>query len=358
MNPGSDVVCVVLAGGHGTRFWPKSRSQHPKQFLSISSSGESLIQATVRRIESLIPDGRLWVVTGEAHKNLVREHVPSAQVLCEPIGRNTAASIGLAALEARALGTDPTMLVLPADHAVREESALCRTLERAMDVARRFDSLVTIGITPEYPHTGYGYIKKGPALAAERTAEVDRFVEKPDLVRAQEYVASGEYFWNSGMFVWRTSVIWAAFERFLPELVTGLLKIDDARGTARFQSVLEEVFPTLPAISIDYGVLEKASNRAVVQAEPLGWSDVGAWDAWAAHFPSDESGNVVVGPALAIESKNCVAYAGQRCVALLGVNDLVVIDTADALLVCPRDRVQDVRKIVDALKAGGKTELL
>lgn len=358
MNPAKLPVCIVImAGGQGARFWPMSRMKSPKQFLSINANGESLIQATSRRVEALTPQAQQMIVTNILHEPLIRQHVPNAQVISEPIGRNTAASIGLGAIHIMKKHGDGVMIVLPADHAVKNEDVLRSTLQDAVSVAANESLLVTIGIPPASPHTGYGYIKRGAECAA-RAYHVNRFFEKPSFERAEKYLESGDYYWNSGMFVWRASVILRAIEEFLPELHAGLERIRAVIGTPAEPGVVKEVFESLESISIDFGILEHARNCAVVEAGEFGWNDVGAWDAWAAHFDRDADGNLLRGDVLAIDSKNCVVHSEQKLIAVVGVDDLVIIDSGDALLVCPRSQVQEVRKVVEALKRAGRMEFV
>lgn len=354
----NNVQIAILAGGQGARFWPLSRMSRPKQFLSISKSGESLIQATARRTRPVSADSEPFVVTNVQHVPLLNEHVPDAKVIVEPVGRNTAPAIGLAAVYIRkVVGGDPVNICLPADHAVKDEAVLCETLTKAVECALASDSLVTIGIEPTFANTAYGYIHRGEEIAAG-SYKVGRFYEKPNQARADKYFASGEYYWNSGMFVWRSSVILAAIEQFLPDLHAGLLEIEAAIGTASEAEVIARVFEGLESVSIDFGVLEHAKNCVVVPGADFGWNDVGSWDAWAEHFQTDDQGNLVKGNAQLIEATNCVVYANEKHIAILGADDLVVIDSGDALLICPRAKVQDVKKIVVELKDEGRTDLV
>lgn len=357
-----DVRAIILAGGQGARFWPVSRQRRPKQFLCMGSANESLIQATARRANALVGKDNISVVTNSILAEIVLEHVPNAHVIVEPFGRNTSASIGLAAIQLRRQSENAVMLVLPADHAVSDERQLLETWREAADLAAKGDHLVTIGIQPTRPDTAYGYIRRGDTISGNAYV-VRRFFEKPNLERAMQYLESGDYFWNSGMFVWRVDAILRSIQQFMPLLHEGLLKIDKAIGTALEQPVLSEVFEKLDSISIDFGILELAQNCAVVLARPFGWNDVGSWDAWAEHFQIDPRGNLLHGDALAIESCNCIVHSPgegsqKRLTALLGVENLVVIDAGDSVLICPRDRVQDVKRIVDVLKQRGRTDLI
>jgi mannose-1-phosphate guanylyltransferase len=351
------VSVVVLAGGQGTRFWPISRMARPKQFLSISASGESLIQATARRVQTLIGEGKPLIVTNRLHREMILEHVPNADLICEPMGRNTAASIGLAALKLAEKDPDTIMVVLPADHFVSDEEGLVTALQDAVTLATTNDYLVTLGIPPANANTAYGYIKRGKVLSAGRYL-VQRFFEKPSFERATKYVEEGDFYWNSGMFVWRARTLLAALKEQMPELYSALLTVTYALGKPNEAEVMEPIFRRLESVSIDFGVLEHARNCAVVEAGEIGWNDVGSWDAWADRFKTDSDGNLLHGDALAIESKGCVVYSKNRSIAVLGCEDLIIIDSKDAMLVCPRARVQDVRKVVEELKARGRTDLI
>lgn len=347
---------VILAGGQGARFWPVSRMRRPKQFLSIAQSGETLIQATAQRAKRLAGAAGVLVVTNQLHEPLIHEELPWVRTIAEPVARNTAASIGLAAAILLKEGHDEPMVVLPADHAVADTEALLRTWETAVRLAAAEPVLVTIGVTPTFPHTGYGYIERGAALGTGFA--VKRFYEKPNLSRAKRYFDSGNFLWNSGMFVWRPSVLMAAIEEFMPELGVALKRIGEAWSGVTQSQVMTEAFEKLESVSIDFGILEHARNCAVVPAEPFGWNDVGSWDQWADHFTKDENGNLLHGDAMAFDAKNCVVYSKHKFVAVLGTEDLIVIDEGDALLVCPRERVQDVRVIVEALKKAGRANLV
>jgi mannose-1-phosphate guanylyltransferase len=249
------------------------------------------------------------------------------------------------------------MVILPADHAVSCEESLRETLSEAVQVAEKERAIVTIGIQPSSAHTGYGYIKRGRSLKGN-AYRIDRFFEKPNLERARNYLESGRYFWNSGMFVCHAEAMYAALQEHMPQLGAGLARIEQAWGAPNQESTIQEVFEGLESISLDFGVLEHVRNAVVVAAKPFGWNDVGSWDAWAEHFDKDAQGNLFRGNALAIGSRNCVVHGDSRLIAVVGAEDLVVIDSGDALLVCPRERLQDVRLVVQELKKQGRTDLI
>lgn len=357
----SKTLVVVLAGGQGSRFWPLSRSAKPKQFLSIDESGESLIQSTVRRIEPLVGKSNVRVVAHAGLHALIREHVPNATILSEPSARNTAACIGLAAVHAQVESgaADPVLVFLPADHAVRDEEKLRSALAEAIENARQGDVLVTIGIPPTEPHTGYGYIKRGAAVSG-KAFQVERFFEKPSAERAQKYLEQGGFSWNSGMFAWRADVILKAFQSYLPQMYDGLMKIKAIleRNAGDVDLQVAEVFSSFESISIDFGILEHARNCVVIEADEFGWNDVGSWDQWAENFATDSDGNLIRGDAVVIDSTDCVIRSDKRLIAAVGLKDVVIIDTGDALLVVARDSVQEVRKVVDELKRRDRKDLM
>lgn len=350
-----DAVVVILAGGSGTRFWPVSRSNCPKQFLSIPGHTESLITATARRASELVGRDNILVVCNAVHEPLVREHVPYADLITEPCARNTAAPIGVAAIKVAKHKPNAVMVVLSADAAIENEEALFASLGRAIEAARESEVLVTIGVPPTCPHTGYGYIKKGTEQR-QKVYKVARFFEKPSLERAVGYLEAGDFLWNTGMFAWKPEVLLSAIKTLLPELAQGLEDVRKANGD--FQQVVSKVFPSFEAISIDFGVLEHARNIVVAEAEPFGWNDVGSWDSWAQYSAADSRGNRTIGDAVAVDSQNCIVRSSGRFIAALGCTDLVIVDSGDALLVCPRERAQEVKKIVDELKVRGRKELL
>ena len=353
---------VIMAGGVGTRFWPASRARRPKQLLRIAGP-VSMLRSTYARLLPLVPPERILVVTRAEQETGVRAELPElppANVLVEPTGRNTSACIGLAAavLQARGAGQD-TMLVLPADHAIAHEDAFRDALAAADRLLQERDVLLTLGVAPRRPETGYGYLQVGDSVAhvgAQEFHRVRRFVEKPNLATAQVLCADGAHLWNSGMFLWRVERIASELERHLPQLVPGLARVRAAVGTAAWQGELEQAYAGFPSISIDYAVMEKAAD-VWVTAIDVGWNDVGSWASLAEVRTQDEAGNVLPADALAVDSRRNLVEGGGRPVVLVGVEDLIVVDADDALLVCHRDRAQDVGQIPEQLRRRGQGSL-
>ena len=344
---------VVMAGGSGTRFWPLSRKARPKQFLALATD-RPLIVETVARLKGLATPGRTYVVCGPVHARAVRRmlpRLPAANVLVEPIARNTAPAIGLATLHVQARDPEGVLAVLPSDHHVADVAGFRAVLARAAGVARS-GALVTLGIKPTRPETGYGYVRVGEPLDGG-AARVRAFVEKPDAATAAGYLGSGEYLWNGGIFVFTARAMRAAIDRHMPELAAVLERIAPTVGTSRYAAALRRHFPSAPPVSIDYGVMEKAKDIAVVPGD-FGWSDVGSFAALPEVRPADADGNVVLGKgAVLVDSAGCVVVGSGRPLGLVGLRDLVVVDAGDAVLVVPRDRSQDVRSVVQSLRARG-----
>ena len=353
----SNIRPVILAGGQGTRFWPISRASKPKQFLSISKSGESLIQATVKRLEPLAPRQEILIVTNEKHADLVNQHVPGCAVICEPVAKNTAASIGLAAIHLIKTHPNSVMAVFPADHYVANPDLLTQKIALAAQIAAKQNVLITVGITPTSPNTAYGYVNRGEEVSPGVYA-VNRFYEKPSLERAKKYLEDREFYWNAGIFVWRPEVFLEGLKGYMTDLYSGLMEISSHIGTKQEVEVVSRVFSSLDSVSVDFGLLEHSRNCVVVESGDIGWNDVGSWDAWANHFTPDEHKNLLHGETVVIDSNSCVVYSADRLIALLGCEDLVVIDSKDALLVCPRSRVQDVKEVVTELTMAGKSKLV
>ena len=345
---------VIMAGGSGTRFWPLSRRGEPKQFLRLTGP-RSLIEETYDRCRSWIPADRCWVVTNRQLVDKTQEHlpeVPSRHVLGEPCGRNTAACIGLAAICLIERDPDAVMLVLPADHVIRPAETFREVCGAAQEiVAADPERLVLMGVPPTSPATGFGYIERGVPIGSVRGGfEVRGFREKPDRERAQEYLRRGTFFWNCGIFVWRADRILQALRMFEPELA-GLL--DQLRGHVSrptWDAALDDLFPRMPSISIDYAVLERAQGIAVVEA-PFAWDDVGSWGAWERLNASDAEGNTVIGPHVGLETERCLIQTTERhLIGTIGIKDCIIVHTPDATLVADRGDENAVRELVALLE--------
>jgi mannose-1-phosphate guanylyltransferase/mannose-6-phosphate isomerase len=372
----SEVHAVILAGGSGSRLWPLSRQHLPKQFLVLDGDG-SLLQTTINRLSPTIGAKNVLIVTQESHAKGEAYHALLAyRTLFEPIGRNTAPAIALAAAYLMQDGADPVMVVLPSDHVIKDETGFRALLDIAIQEAQA-GKLVTFGIQPTRPDTGFGYIKTKVLSAecrvpSEKAAsgtsphsalgtqncvlEVERFTEKPDHATAARFLQEGNYFWNSGMFVWRASVILAEMQRYLPAVYQIVQTIvAESRAGTSFQQAVEKHFAAMPSISIDYGVLEKSDRVSLIPCD-IGWNDVGSWQAVLEISPKDENGNALQGNVIAVDCKNTLVRAEKRLVATIGLEDVCVIETADAVLISKSDQTQDVRKVVDALQQRGSTE--
>ncbi|PYU34785.1 MAG: mannose-1-phosphate guanylyltransferase [Acidobacteria bacterium] len=351
---------VILAGGRGTRFWPRSRARTPKQLLSIVGK-QTMLQQTAERLAPLFTASRTWVVTSDQQAPAVRRQLPHlrrGQILTEPEGRNTAAAIGLAAAHLMRQSGDALMAVLPADHYIAQAARYLRLVRAALQVAARGENLVVLGIPPKRPETGYGYIER--AEAASRP-------------RARRYVASGRYYWNAGMFFWRVSTFLRNLEKFLPATYRLLMKLGDDIGTPRYARTLRRIYPQLENISVDYAILERAAQRTASRAgtarsktasgvfvlpAEVGWSDIGSWAAVYQLMASKPGENISAGRFAALDAQGNFFWSPEKFVAAIGVRDLVVVETPDALLLCPRGRAQDVGKIVQWLEARRQNGLL
>ncbi len=348
------VYAVILAGGSGSRLWPLSRQHLPKQFLALDGAS-SLLQTTINRLSPVIDTGNVMIVTQESHAKGEAYHaLLPYQALYEPVGRNTAPAIALAAAYLAAKEDDPVMVVLPADHIIKDEVKFREHLEIAIKAAEN-GKLMTFGIQPTRPDTGFGYIK-ARASADPEIFEVERFTEKPDDATAERFLKEGGYYWNSGMFVWRASTILSEVKKHLPAvdtIIQAILAESKAGGT--FQQAVEKHFAGMPSISIDYGVLEKSDRVSLIPCD-IGWNDVGSWQAVHEISDKDENGNALQGNVIALGCRNSLVRAEKRLVAAIGVEDLCVIETADAVLISKSDQSQRVREVVDALHDKGATE--
>jgi mannose-1-phosphate guanylyltransferase/mannose-6-phosphate isomerase len=363
-NIRQNLYAVIMAGGSGTRFWPLSREKMPKQLLKIGGE-DTLIRETVSRVSPLIRFEDIYIVTNQSLADTISHQLSSkferpwdGNFILEPEAKNTAPAIGLAALHLERIDPESIMVVLAADHSIRRTDEFLGLLHKAAEAARQ-DYLVTFGIKPNRPETGYGYIKAGERLQGSwlsadsleeaNVSRVEAFVEKPDLNTAKEYLQAGRYYWNSGIFVWKTKTLLHELEKHQPSLYHGLQEIRKVIGSSKESDIIREVFKKLEPVSIDYAVMEKTDRAAVIPAD-IGWSDVGSWTALDEVSERDAAGNIISGNVIDIGSRDSIIYAEKRLVATIGLNNAVVVDTPDATLVCSKDRAQDVKKVVDELK--------
>jgi mannose-1-phosphate guanylyltransferase len=359
------VFALIMAGGVGARFWPRSREKCPKQLLPIAGEG-TLIQNTVARLDGIVEKKDIFIVTNKIQKSPIIKQLPTIppnNILVEPIGRNTAPCIGLASLFMRRIDPDAVMLVLPADHIIKDVGEFHRIISIGIQVASEMKGLVTIGIKPDRPETGYGYIQvledtqeKNP-YSSQGVLRVKTFAEKPNLPTAERFLESGDFVWNSGMFIWRIDTILKEIKEHLPDLHQEPLNIDAVLGTEKYMPTLERVYGILRGISIDYGVMEKAQKVYVLKGD-FGWSDVGSWDEVYRIAEKDEQGNVVLGNVILKDVNNSIVQSTEKVVGVLGVDDLIVINTDDAILICKRGKSQEVKEIVDYLKRKRMNEFL
>ncbi len=353
---------IIMAGGSGTRFWPESRKQKPKQLLRIISD-KTMVRETAERILPEIPFDRIMIVTSEDYSDQIKKEIPElseTMIVAEPRGRNTAPCIALAAYKIFKQDPKAVMAVLPADHLIGDEQAFLQALRTAHQVASNKDYLITFGIVPGYPETGYGYIELGreiPEIGSAGLFQVQSFVEKPDLITAKRYLDAGNYLWNSGMFVWKASTIIRSFEQHLPSVSRSMESIIPMLNTVHEPPAIRQVYETIDSISIDYGIMEKADNTVVIRAD-IAWNDVGSWSSLADVWGTDDENNACRGKVLCVQSKECVALSPHKVAVLLGVEDLVIVDTPDAILVCGKDSCQDIKQLQELLVRHGYEHLL
>ncbi len=347
---------VIMAGGIGSRFWPQSRKARPKQFIDVFGDG-TLIQNTVARLQGLVPPERCFVVTHERYVEQVSQQLPAVppeNILAEPISRNTAPCIAYAAVKLAARDPEATMIVLPADHVIHNVRQFHEVLRVAIEKAQAPGALVTIGIAPTHPETGYGYIQfdgpADPAFDAPRAFPVRTFAEKPDVATAERFLDSGDFLWNSGMFIWRADTVMDQMQRHLPEAYDAFAPVGSVVDSADEPEAVAAAYRRSPHISIDYGVMERADQVFVVPGA-FGWSDVGDWRAVYDLDAKDRHGNAVRGNAILHDASRCLVHADGRLVVLVGVHDLVVVETNDAVLICNRESTQQVKNVVDYLHA-------
>lgn len=356
-------TALIMAGGRGERFWPQSRKNLPKQFLELTNDGKTMIQLTVERVLPLVEMEDIYISTNNDYRELVKQqlpNIPEQNILCEPIGKNTAPCIGLAAVHIGKKYEDATMIVLPSDHLIKYNSMFVSTLKDACEVASHGENLVTLGITPDYPETGYGYIKFNSDTMDQnvgRAFSVDRFVEKPNLQTAKEYIEAEQYLWNSGMFIWKVSSILSNFAKLLPDMHKGLIEIQNAIGTKEEDVVLEKIFTNFKSESIDYGIMEKANDIYIIPGT-FGWDDVGSWLAVERINKTNEFGNVAKGNVITVNTKNSILYGKDRLIAAVGLKDIIIVDTDDAILICDKSSAGDIKKVLENLKICNRNEYI
>lgn len=357
------IYAVIMAGGIGERFWPRSRKKLPKQLLSLTDDGRTMIQKTFDRIADIVKEENVYVVTNSDCAPMIREQldaIPEKNILVEPFGKNTAPCIGLAAVHIAKKDPEGVMMILPSDHLIKNDTLFLDTLKSAVKMAEIGDNLVTMGITPSYAETGYGYInfeEKVNEIQGGSVYKVKKFVEKPDRTKAESYLKSGKYLWNSGMFVWKTSTILKNMEQYMPELYKGLMKIADSINTDREDEVLNEEYNKFKSISIDYGIMEHAKHIYTIPGN-FGWDDVGSWTALERINLSDEEGNIIRGNIVSVDTKKCIIQGNDKLIATIGVENLVVVDTDDATLICTKEKCQEIKTLLKEMRELNKESYL
>jgi len=352
---------VIMAGGSGTRLWPLSRRHYPKQALKLIGD-KTMFQYAVERISSIFPPERIFVVTVSEHASVLQEQVPeipTKNFILEPEGRGTSSAIGLAAIHLMGYDPDAYMTILTADHFILETERFCQVLLAAEIIACK-GNLVTLGIQPSSPSTGFGYIQLGTNIGEVNEYpyfSVERFIEKPDLATAQQMVESGKYSWNSGMFIWQASNILQEFERQMPDLYSQLMQVKAVLESPEYKLVIERIWPGIVKNTIDYAIMEGAKRVVVIPVE-IGWTDIGSWGSLFNLLPTDTENNTFIGPHISIDTTNTHAFGGKRLVATMGVQDLVIIDTDDVVMICSREREQDVKALVELLKKSEKSQYI
>lgn len=346
--------CLIMAGGSGTRFWPRSRVKKPKQYLSLFGD-QSLIQESVQRFANFIPEDSIYVVSAKSQQAVLESqtsNLPSENLIFEPVGKNTLPAIGLAALFIAEKDPDGVMIVSPADHLIQNDKLFQQCVESAVLIAEKNDGIVTIGITPKYPATGYGYVQTEEEIKIGQSIKsfsVSRFVEKPNVDVATGYLKQGGFFWNSGIFVFKVSVFMKAVQEFSPELFADLMRIKEHIGAPTYDEAVDRIYREVTSISIDYGILEKASNVFLVQGDFV-WNDLGSWEeVYKYDSGKDENQNVSSGEVILIDTKNSYISAPNSLVAVVGLDDVIVVQEGNTILVCKRDRAEDIKAVVGEL---------
>lgn len=345
---------LIMCGGSGSRFWPKSRRAYPKQFLKAVGD-KTMIQNTYERIKSFLPSENIFIVTNKSYVEIIRKQLPDINpdnLIIEPLQKETATCIGHSAVKLMKNDPEAVMIVLPSDHYIEDAKQFINTLQQGLLIAENSKALVTIGVKPERPETAYGYIQLGKKLEGDwliDTYKIRRFTEKPNKEKAREFIEKGTYLWNSGMFIWKASVLLKQYKKYLPDIYESLKKIKEAIGTEEEDRVLGEEYEKIEGISIDYGIMEKSKDVYVMECN-FRWDDIGNWTAMQGYMDKDEWGNHIKGDFCHVDSRDCIVYGGKRLIAAVGVNDLIIVDAEDVLLICGRERDQDIKELINKLK--------
>ncbi len=356
------LYCLIMAGGSGTRFWPRSRVAKPKQYLELFGN-ESLLQSTIKRFETFTEVENIYIVSNKQQAEVLEDQtpqLPKKNLIYEPVGKNTLPCIGLAALFAEKENPDGIMVVSPSDHLIKDENLFSKTVLAAAKIAEEKNGIVTIGITPTYPATGYGYVKTAEEITGDekiKQFKVEHFVEKPDEATASNYLKEGGFYWNSGLFIFKISVFLDAVKQYAPELYADLRKIQADFGKPMYEQTLDTVYRAVQSISVDYGIMEHAQNIYLVEGN-FDWNDLGSWESVYQVDEKDENGNAVNGEAILLDSGNSYVYSDKGLVAVIGLDDVVVVQEGNAVLVCKRDKTEEVKKIVEQLKSENKSKFL
>jgi len=358
----TNLFTLIMAGGSGTRFWPRSKAAKPKQYLNLFGT-DSLLQSTIKRFSIFTATDNIYVVSGRSQSEVLEQQttmLPKANLIYEPVGKNTLPCIGLAAMFAERENPDGVMVVTPSDHLIENDELFRDTVLAAVKIADEQNGIVTIGITPTYPATGYGYVQTAEDITGSeiiKQFKVERFVEKPNEVKAAEYLKQGGFYWNSGLFVFKISVFLDAVKQFAPALYADLRKIQADLGNPSFEQTLDTIYRAVEGISVDYGIMEHANNIYLVEGNFV-WNDLGSWESVYLTAEKDENGNAGAGESIIIDSKNSYIYSETGLIALVGLDDVIVVQDGNTTLVCKRDKAEEIKKVVDRLKAENKNQYL
>ncbi len=357
------LTALIMAGGQGTRFWPLSRADRPKQFLKLTDNQLTMLQSTVQRLKGIVAEERVFIATNEEYRQAISEQlpvIPEDNIIIEPCKRDTAPAVGLSTLYIEEKYPGATMVILPADHLIEDEDRFSQLVEKAVMIAAKERNLITLGIKPTRPETGYGYIHCGKlyhTIDEDHVYKVESFTEKPDQVTAVKFFKDDSYLWNSGMFIWQTGTILHKIKEYMPELYDSLMVMKGALGTGQEKEIIKKEFDKIEGVSIDYGIMEKADDIYVLPAD-FGWDDLGSWPALERVKKVDENKNIILGKHYGIDTSNAIIYSPDKVVTTIGLEDIVIVNTKDAILICKKDRAQEVKEIREILLQNGLEEYL